>query len=229
MKLPSLLFLIFAYLHLYAKHASFSFIPTIARGGITEVYNSFEITVNGVKIASPDKKYKIKINPAAFDTITIKSSNVVFNSTVLIKLRPHEEYKFAFNPCSTYEIIPAKKKGGLKWARLVSFKRDTSTLFLNNDFCFIDSGEVRNKDTTKYYTIYSSGYCPYAVTSFSMCPKDINDYNHKCTPETCRRINLHLSGGELITICYDYKTRKITAKFDGYELKIARKTNRNLE
>ncbi len=132
-------------------------------------------------------------------------------------MRPEETYTVVFNPCSMFEIQPKTMNEGTKLVRLIATNRDSSKLYLNSFYCFIEPNQIWSKDTTEYFPNASSGYCRYAVSSFNMCTKDIDaimDDNKEI--KNCNGITLYFSGQEMYSLYYDYQTKIMTAKFDGY-------------
>jgi len=185
--------------------------------GTVATYNRIKFTVNNVTLTQADRPFKIKINERGLDTIKLEGYSIYASETIIAKLRPGETYEIAFNACSNYEIIPKTKRDGHKLVRLVSVNRDSTKLYLNSGYCFIDPQQIWSKDTTEYFYNAASGYCPYAVDLFQMCNKDFDElYKDKFDPNDCHGIILHFSGREMFTLIYDYKTKSISAKFDGY-------------
>ncbi|MFM7024143.1 MAG: hypothetical protein ACKOXB_14315 [Flavobacteriales bacterium] len=214
MKFVLLIVLSFFCLQMQAKKAYFIFHTLEKQKGeqAFSEYDSLEVKVNGVVLLR-DKKQKIKINEEGLDTIKIKNS--FFNENVIAKLKDGETYHITFNPCSTFEIIPANKKEGFHLARIVSVNRNESKIYYKSLSSFIDSLEIQSKDTTNYFISHTSGYCPYAISNYSFCSKDI-DFAENELNKYCKSVLLYFSGTEMFSIYYDYQSKNINVRFDGY-------------
>jgi hypothetical protein len=185
--------------------------------GTVAAYNKIRFIVNNVSLAQPDKPFKIKINEKGLDTIRLEGFSIYQSETIITKLRANETYEIHFNACSNYEIIPKTKREEGELVRVVSIHKDSTKMFLNSAYCDVDPRQIWEKDTTDYFHKASSGYCPYAVNSFQMCVKDFDElYKDKFNPSDCNGIILYFSGLEMFTLVYDYKTKALTARFDGY-------------
>jgi hypothetical protein len=181
-------------------------------------YNSLEITINNTRLFEQNKKYKVNINLSQLDTIKIKSKDSLnFSKVILTKLKPQETYTIIYNICSMFEIRPSKINDGKKLVRLIAINKDTSKLYLNSYYSYIEPNQIWTKDTTDYFTNYSSAYCPYAVSTYLLCTNDFDGFinNEKEIPN-CTELTLYFSGKEMYSLYYNYKTKEMTAKFDGY-------------
>lgn len=201
---------------LYSQKSTFVF------SGLDEkemdFFNSLQISVNKIPLSIKNKKYKITINKAGLDTIKIVSqSEQIESQTILTKLRTGETYTIIFNPCSMFEIRPAKEREGLKLVRLITQNKDSTKLFLNSFYCFVDPLQIEKRDTTDYFPNASSGYCPYAVNSFNVCENDIDEIMDNIEAyKKCHGLILYFSGQEMYSIIYDHQTKAIKVQFDGY-------------
>lgn len=182
---------------------------------VTSSYNKLNITVNSVSIIEKNKKYKIKINQTALDTITISSDKGYLNQTIVTRLKAAETYQFTFNPCSSFEIIPSKQQERTRLVRIISINRDTTKLFLNSDYCFIDKEQIQKRDTTDYYHNAYSGYCPYSISSFYLC-KGKETSHSETDYNLCQGMRLYFAENEMYSLIYDHKSNKMTTKFEGY-------------
>lgn len=197
---------------LKAQQATFSMIAA----GEFESYDSLIFTVNGVTISDKSQAYKVSVYPNRMDTIRYLKKPDAETWVILTKLRPGESYQIVPNGCSTYEIVPKRKNKQLCLVRLVTTEKDTSSRYLNSYYCFIDPMQIQTKDTTNYFVNASSGYCPYAVTSFYMCGKDLDHIQNESDTKDCHGVIMHFTGGEMYTLYYNYKTQAMTVSFDGY-------------
>ncbi len=175
-----------------------------------------EITVNRTRLLKKNKTYQIKLNND-LDTILIKGANGESKMmTVLSKLKAGEHYTIVFNACSSFEIVPSAKKKSENLIRFISLNRDSTQLFLNSAFCFVDPKQIRNKDTTEYFRNFSSGYCRYALSHFLLCPRDLDNIEKDGDVTDCIETVLYFSRNEMYSLHYDYKTKKMKIVFDGY-------------
>lgn len=199
-------------LALKAQQATFRMIAA----GEFEPYDSLVFIVNGIRISNKSQTYTVPVYRNRVDTIRYLYKPGTETGVILTKLRPGESYQIIPNGCSTYEIVPKRKHDQLCLVRLVTSGKDTITRYLNSYYCFIDPEQIRTKDTTNYFINGSSGYCPYAVTSFYMCGKDLDHIQNESDTEDCHGVIMHFTGGEMYTLYYNYKTRAMTVSFDGY-------------
>lgn len=197
---------------LKAQQATFRMVAA----GDFEPYDSLVFMVNGINISNKSQAYKVPVYPNTIDTIRYLHKPGAETGVILTRLRPGESYEIVPNGCSTYEIVPKRKHKEICLVRLVTTGKDTTTRYLNSYYCFIDPEQIRTKDTTNYFVNASSGYCPYAVTSFYMCGKDLDHIQNESDTEDCHGVIMHFTGGEMYTLYYNYKTKTMTASFDGY-------------
>lgn len=196
----------------YSQKATFEVIPT---GGF-EVYDSLIFSVNGISLAEYSKTYTVPVRRSGLDTIAYRERPGKEEWYIVTKLRPGERYRIVPNGCSTFEIVPKHKTNELCLVRMTTVNEDSSRLYLNSYYCFVDPEQICTKDTTDYFVNASSGYCPYAITSFNMCGKDLDHIEKPEDTEDCHGLIMHFTGGEMYTLRYDYKTQALSVSFDGY-------------
>jgi hypothetical protein len=180
-------------------------------------YNDLKITVNGIQLQKKDIHYKIPLHDKGLDTIIVIHSQTSRPSVILTKFGQGKKYRFAYNPCSTFEIIPQKKVTRTQLVRFILLNKTTTPLYLISPTTFIDlPQELRSEDTTRYHINAFSGYCPYAVTSFAVCSTEEPDNNEYNNPEICSATTIQFFGTEKYTLVYDPEKKKLNVVFDGY-------------
>jgi hypothetical protein len=177
-------------------------------------YTNMQISINGQQLNLQDTTYTVSLLPG-IDTMLFDAVYGKNHYTVLAELKLGERYRVTYNECSGFEIIPGSQDLNQRLVRLISVNRDSSKWLLNSPYCFIDSAQVHHRDTTDYFTNATSGFCPYAPTSFDMCPKHSYDLGPSEEGD-CHGVIIYFSGGEMFTLVFDYSIRQMSISFDGY-------------
>jgi len=187
-----------------------------------EHYNSLEIIVNGKPIDKKDKWIKVRGATNGLDEIVVLNEDSLGDrDTILAKLIDNRAYTFTFNPCSFYQIIPKGNENGCSrgYIRVISQDRDSTDWYFTTHMAAVSDSSIRNKDTTEYFEVFSSAYCPFAVKGFFMCNVDTYNEPVQRSSDICIGKVLWFTGSEQYSFIYDYQKRKVKIIFEGYSKK----------
>jgi hypothetical protein len=113
-----------------------------------------EFSINGLTIIPDKEKHTIKIHKKDLDTLVCYKNNKQYSLSVL-KFKENVEYIISINPCSLYDIRPAKnpKKGVVRY-NYISSKSNS----INAELDFY-SQKITSGKKTDYYGFIPSAMC----------------------------------------------------------------------
>ncbi len=192
----------------------------ISQDNESDRYDRLEVFVNGVFCSKKDIWYKVEPRKTGLDVIVVKNEDSIGDcDTIYAKLRDKLEYRFVFNVCSFYEIVPGKGKvGSHGYIRIISEDRDSINWYFTTSMTMVYDSLIRTQDTTKYFEVFFSAYCPYTPTGFYFCNSDVDNQPVFYPGDLCYGKVIWFSGTEHYSLIYNYRNREMRLVFEGYSI-----------
>lgn len=167
----------------------------------------FYFKINGTTL-SPDKNsHKIKLSSNSLDTLLFSFDSTFQEVQIcLTKFKAEETYKIRINPCSQYELIADNNSMTGKVRFKTINNNDIITVKLGSDL-IIDT--LITDELSQYFQNEPSAMCYFVPTEISFTNRRENEINTK--------VFFHFLQGEMITVTYNGKTKKVVVTVDGYQ------------
>jgi hypothetical protein len=232
----SLLFFCGACLISYGqKEAKIRFVSLKEKtGGFPDAYNKHTFKVNNANLTKKDHFYSFHLHKG-IDTISIKNGGYDNKSNHLVFTKfKKKTYNIVPDACSLLQVVPADAKidssggypmylGGGGYIRFIIKNRGSDSLFAGGSEFVPNLQEINSRDTTNYFCVFHSGYCPFAITGLvigrmqgSVSDKSILDDKLFADQNNYCQVRFLFFEEEKYTIIYDQKANSVKILFDGY-------------
>jgi|GEM_PF-2576003 hypothetical protein len=176
------------------------------------VYDSMRIKINDTWLNKKDKKYYVKVNKSGLDSV--KNYYRSFPPEIAItKLKAGETYTIKYVHPLYYEIIPLNHIDTTGYIRIITSNRPKIKLGLSIELLATEIIDTLETDTTEYYNVTQYDYSPFEPDYCKIC---ISDDWFDIDDGPCIKLQFQFMGGENYSIFYDYITRNVKVKLDGY-------------
>ncbi|MEM7039725.1 MAG: hypothetical protein AAF570_22315 [Bacteroidota bacterium] len=168
--------------------------------------------INGQPIKDRSKIHEIPIRPDALDEVIIhygRKKDLTHHAVA--HFIPGQSYRFLGNPCSGWELKPAKPvKAKIGRVRVkVVHGKDLQVEAALGHSEQIDS--IYNEKTTAYYQCYGSAMCMFVPYEVSLWERQAKEKLFKLA-----NFSYLFLQGEKLTVTWDYSTNKLSIRVDGY-------------
>lgn len=170
--------------------------------------------INGTTLSPDGISHQIKINSKSLDNFFFSFDSTFKNAhPCLTKFIAGQSYKIRLNPCSDYELLAdsSPKNGQIRFRTINS----NDTLLGIVSPIFKTDTLVKNT-LTEYFQNYASAMCPFAPTELYFAHKDKSGEVPTDEGQIIAETYFHFLQGEMVTVTFNGKTKKISLTVDGY-------------